>query len=80
MTQHPKNRNLELVKSILSHRIFNLSLQISLEKAEILSVDEVVSIMNGGTEKISSASITTQERRAQTVKGWIAWIFKLTRL
>jgi hypothetical protein len=80
MAQHPKNRNLELVKSILSHRIFNLSLQISLEKAEIPSVQKVVSIMNKGAEKISSASITTQKRRAQTVKGWIAWIFELTRI
>jgi hypothetical protein len=80
MAQHPKKRNLELVKSILSHRIFNLSLQTSLEKAEILSVQEVVSIMKEGSEKISSDSITTQERRAQTVKGWIGWIFELTSI
>jgi hypothetical protein len=80
MAQHPKNRNLQLVQSILSHRIFNSSLRIYLEQAEIPSVREVVFVINKGAEEIATASITTQERRAQTVRGWITWILELTTI
>jgi hypothetical protein len=80
MAQHPKNRNLKLVQSILSHRIFNSSLRIYLEQAEIPSVREVVFVINKGAEEIATASITTQERRAQTVRGWITWILELTTI
>lgn len=79
MIQYPQNRNLELAKSILCHRIFNLSLRAYLQKAEIPSVKDIVLIMKMGTEEIATSSQTTCERRAQTVRGWISWILELTK-
>ncbi|MGB3692050.1 MAG: hypothetical protein WBG70_16685 [Spirulinaceae cyanobacterium] len=78
ITQHPRRRNLELVKCILSHRIFNSSLRIYFEKAQPPTKEEIVSIMRDGSEEISSSANSTCERRASTVRGWIEWILKLT--
>jgi len=50
MSQHPQRRNIELVKCILKHRIFNDALKASLAKAEILSENEILSIMKNGNE------------------------------
>lgn len=77
MSQHPQKRNIELLKCILQHRIFNESLTTWLEKAESLSKDEIVSIMGKGKEKIAVGSDTTRRRRASSVRGWIEWILEL---
>ena len=77
MSQHPQKRNIELLKCILQHRIFNDSLAAWLEKAEPLCEEEIVFIMGKGSEKIAVGSDTTRERRASTVRGWIEWILML---
>jgi len=77
MSQHPQKRNIELLKCILQHRIFNESLAVWLEKAESLSKEEIVSIMGKGNEKIAVGSDTTRKRRASSVRGWIEWILEL---
>lgn len=77
MSQHPQKRNIELLKCILQHRIFNDSLTAWLEKAESLSKEEIVSIMGKGSERIAVGSDTTRNRRASTVRGWIEWILML---
>ena len=77
MSQHPQKRNIELLKCILQHRIFNDSLAAWLKKAESLSIEEIVYIMSKGNEKIAVGSDTTRRRRASTVRGWIEWILML---
>lgn len=77
MSQHPQRRNLALARCILRHKVFNESLNISLEQAQLLTSKEIVAIMTSELNKYSS---TTVERRAQTVKGWIDWIVELTRV
>jgi hypothetical protein len=77
MSQHPQRRNIELVKCILKHRIFNEALKAWLEKAESLSDDEILSIMESGNEPIATGSLSTRNRRSRSVRGWIQWILKL---
>lgn len=77
MSQHPQRRNIELVKCILKHRIFNDALKASLAKADIISNDEILSIMEKGNEPIATGSLKTRDRRAGSVRGWIYWILKL---
>ena len=77
MSQHPRKRNIELLKCILQHRIFNDSLAAWLEKAESLPKEEIVSIMGKGNERIAVSSDTTRRRRASSVRGWIEWILML---
>ena len=80
MSQHPQKRNIELLRSILQHRIFHDSLTVWLEEAEPLSKDEIISIMGRGREKIAKCSETTRKRRASSVRGWIEWILMLPTL
>lgn len=77
ISQHPRKKNLELVRCILRHRIFNLSLRIFFDKAQAPTKEEIVSIMKNGTEKISTGSDSTRMRRASTVERWLEWIIEL---
>ena len=77
MSQHPQRRNIELVKCILKHRIFNDALRAWLRKAEMPSDDEILSIMGNGNEHIATGSIVTRRRRSSSVRGWINWVLKL---
>ena len=77
ISQHPRKRSLELVRCILRHRIFNLSLKIFFDKAQRPTKEEIVAIMKNGTEKISRGSQSTQMRRASTVERWLEWILEL---
>ena len=77
MSQHPQKRNIELLKCILQHQIFNDSLAAWLDKAESLSKKEIMYIMCRGNEKMALGSSETRRRRASTVRGWIEWILML---
>ncbi|MGK7944073.1 MAG: translation elongation factor [Microcystaceae cyanobacterium] len=77
MSQHPQKRNIELIKCILQHRIFHESLAVSLEKAKLLSQEEIVVIMAKGKEKIARYADDTRRRRASSVSSWIKWILEL---
>lgn len=78
MAQHPRNKNLALVKCILSHKIFNLSLRNHLENARMPTLEDIVCIMRQESEK--NYSDITLKRRAQTVRGWVEWILTLTMM
>lgn len=77
LSHHPQRRNLELVKCIIQHRIFNKSLERWLDKAEDLTEDEILSIMVEGNERINVQSHSLRKRRARTVRGWTQWILQL---
>lgn len=68
-----KERQLALCRKILEHKVFNEVFRISLSKSQPI---DVVSIMkDNGLYHVSSDE--TYKRRAQTIRGWIDWIFGL---
>lgn len=74
-----KPRQLKLVELILSHKAFNETFKICIERGEMPSKDEIVEIMKrSNLYRVESEN--TFYRRAQTVAGWINWILELTRL
>ena len=75
MSQNPQKRNLGLAGCILCHKVFNQSLNIYLEQAQLPTSKNIVALMKYESKKYSK---TTLERRARTVKGWIEWILQLT--
>lgn len=76
MSQDHKNKNLGLVKQILSHKTFQNTLKLYLKKSQSPTNSEIVKIMkNDDLFKVGSDS--TYKRRAQTVLKWIEWIISL---
>lgn len=75
MKLDPKRKNLELVRAILSHRVFNIVLGEYLMYSEKPSRERIINIMN---DNLDSLSPTTIARRAQTVEKWVDWILQLT--
>ena len=78
MSQHPQKRNLELASCILSHKVFNESLRIYLDRAKPPISKDIVRIMKEDSPRNANYSNEVLKRRAQTVKGWIEWILELT--
>jgi hypothetical protein len=77
MKLDPKRKNLELVRAILSHRVFNTVLNEYLTRFERPDRESIVDIMNSN---LAGLNKTTIARRAQTVEKWIDWIFQLTSI
>jgi len=75
MKLDPKRKNLELIKAILSHRVFNIVLKEYLAKSERPGRERISTIMS---ENLSGLNPTTISRRAQTVEKWVDWILQLT--
>lgn len=71
----PKRRNLELVKTILSYKVFYLILCEYLNSSEKPKRERIIEIMRGHVEGLNQNTIS---RRAQTVEKWIKWILELT--
>lgn len=70
-----KERQVEFIKSILSHKVFNLILKKYFDSGDALSINEIVDIM-----KVSNLyninKDKTFKRRASTILSWINWIIK----
>lgn len=75
MNLDPKRKNLELVRAILSHRVFNVVLDEYLMHSERPARERVITIMS---RYLTGLNQTTMKRRAQTVEKWIDWILQLT--
>lgn len=68
-----KERQLEVIKQILSHRVFNLVLDLYLSNGTIPDKNIIVQIMeNSHLNNVEAKS--TYIRRSRTVTGWINWI------
>jgi hypothetical protein len=74
MTMNHKNKNLELIKLILSHKPFYYALEHYVKEFEFDSKG----IANLIDECRSELNMTTAERRTSTVIAWIKWIIELT--
>ena len=73
-----KKRQLELVKCILSHKVFYNVFKICFEQSEMPSNKMVVNCMKEcNLYKVNSDE--TFYRRASTIKSWIDWIIDLVR-
>lgn len=72
LSKHHKNKYLALIKKILEHEIFYKSFELSIKKGETPSQEEVCKVMSECGLTLSS---TTIERRSQTVRKWIDWIW-----
>lgn len=66
-------RQIEFVKLILSHSVFNKTLNICFKNGEIPKRDEIVEVMKkSNLYNVNKES--TFFRRASTISGWLNWI------
>ena len=68
-------RQLEIIKLIVKHPVFNKALKSTFLKGRDLNKHEIVEIMKS-CELINMLSECTYERRASTVQAWVGWILK----
>lgn len=71
-----KERQLELLKSILSHFVFNKVLSLYFSKAEIPTKSEIIKLMKE-SNLYNVQSEDTFRRRASTILSWINWMLDL---
>ncbi|WP_319507245.1 type II restriction enzyme [uncultured Methanolobus sp.] len=78
MKKNYQQKYLSIIQIILEHDIFNYVFETSLDNGDVPSVPEIIELMSD--KKLDERYVhTTIKRRAQTIRGWINWIFKLTR-
>jgi hypothetical protein len=70
------DRQIEFVKLILSHAVFNDVLKVYLKNGQLPTKQEIVPIMRSHNLWNISAE-TTYERRSSTIISWINWIISL---
>ena len=75
MKMNHKDRTLEIVKSILSHKPFYLAMQQQLENFDF-NIDEIAKAIDECRDEINKES--TAKRRTSTVTAWIKWILDVT--
>jgi hypothetical protein len=75
MKMNHKQKNLEIVKTILSHRPFYYAFTKFLEDQEV-NREELQKVILESCPKVNSDE--TAKRRSQTVMSWIKWIVNLT--
>ena len=71
-----KNRQIEFVKLILSHKVFHMTIKRYFEKLEMPTDSEIVEIMKE-CELYKIGKDSTFYRRASTIKSWVDWIINL---
>lgn len=71
-----KNRQLEYVKSILEHKVFNNVFRDCIEFYQMPMKTKIMEYMQGAN-LYNISSEETFRRRASTISGWINWILNL---
>jgi len=66
-------RQLKFIRAILTHRAFNRTLMLYLQKADEPTKDEIIEIMKSSNLH-NIASDSTFRRRASTILSWVNWI------
>lgn len=74
-----KQRQLEFVKLILSHKVFYEYLRMYFENLEKPEIIDTIEIMKQ-CDLYNIESESTYKRRASTIRGWIEWILDLSRI
>ena len=75
MNKAPKARNLALVETILSRRVFRGAVEFYLANSQQPPDDAIVELIQSARPELTG---TTPPRRASTVRKWVSWIMKLT--
>ena len=75
MKMNHKDRTLEIVKSILSHKPFYLAMKQQLEDFNF-NIEEIAKSIDECRNEINKES--TAKRRTSTVTAWIKWILDIT--
>lgn len=74
-----KQRQLEFVKLILSHKVFYEYLRMYFENLEKPEVIDTIEIMKQ-CDLYNIESESTYKRRSSTIRGWVEWILDLPRI
>ncbi len=77
--QPSKERNIDLVKCILEKKVFNKALEVYINQNGKLDRVDIIEIMKFEDIQLVRGSQETVSRRADTVRGWINWILRLTQ-
>jgi hypothetical protein len=77
--QNNRERNLIFVKLILENKVFNKALDVYMRQKGNLDKEDIIEIMTSSDIKLIKDSEETVLRRADTVRGWINWIVRLTQ-
>jgi len=77
--QNNRERNLIFVQLILENKVFNKALDVYMQQKGKLDRADVIDIMKSSDIKLIKDSEETVSRRANTVRGWINWILRLTQ-
>ncbi len=75
MKMNHKDRTLEIIKSILSHKPFYLAMKQQIENYSF-DTDEIAKSIDECRNEINK--ISTAKRRTSTVTAWIKWILDIT--
>lgn len=75
MKMNHKDRTLEIVKSILSHKPFYLAMKQQLEDFNF-NIEEIAKAIDECRNEINKES--TAKRRTSTVTAWVKWILDIT--
>lgn len=75
MKMNHKDRTLEIIKSILSHKPFYLAMKQQLENFSF-DIEEIAKSIDECRDEINKES--TAKRRTSTVTAWIRWIIDIT--
>ncbi len=71
-----RERQLKLVKQILSHNVFNVALRKSFNKGCLIAREQIIEIMKE-ENLYNIQSEETYNRRAATIISWLNWILSL---
>lgn len=74
-SQSLQQRQIELVRIILSHEPFNIVMRDHIERGEYPSPERVLELLKDYDMYNVNRESNTFKRRCSTVKGWINWIF-----
>ena len=77
--QTSRERNLAFVKCILEKKVFNKALDVYINRRGKLEKEDIIEIMKSSDIQLIKKSQDTVSRRADTVRGWINWIVRLTQ-
>jgi predicted transcriptional regulator len=77
--QNNRERNLIFVNLILENKVFNKALDVYMHQKGNLDKENIIDIMKSSDIQLVKKSQDTVSRRADTVRGWINWILRLTQ-
>lgn len=75
-SQSLQQRQIELVRIILSHKPFNIVMQDYIEQSECPSTKRIIELLKDYDMYNVNSEGSTFKRRCSTVKGWVNWILE----